>query len=130
MTIHEMMHQVALLARGNYRKNGDESVIEIPLPDQRKQVIYGKITDMQGDKVGLFYTLIGPMNEKINLLKLLQLNSLLRYSRISILHEVEIALLATFDLQRTSVKECAPIIQEVATLADELEKILYGIDKA
>ncbi len=128
MTIHEMMHQVALLSGGKYSKEDKISAIEIPVPGNRKQIIYGKMLRYGNDLVGMFYAEVGPLLSLINLTNLLELNAHLRYSKIAVLDGLNIALTATVELDRTSVKECAPILQEIAAMADELEKIFYDHD--
>ena len=127
MTIREMLQQVALFSDGKYvRKNGRHS-LEVPLPGGRKQIIYSKENQYRGEAFGELYTYIGTMDHDVIALDLLALNRHLRYSRIA-LEGDKIILVATFSLQHTSIKECAPILQELAAIADELELQMFGED--
>jgi hypothetical protein len=128
MTIHEMLQQVALLSSGTYRREGGVSQIEIRLPHGRRQVIFGKTEKMRGEAVGLLYTRVGALDGSIDLKKLIEYNAMLRYSKISILDGDAVVLLVMFDLIHTSVKECAPMLQEMAAIADELERIYFNTD--
>lgn len=128
MTVHEMMQQVALLSTGEYTRNGDISSIEIPTPGKRKQVIYGKTDIMGEEEVAVLYSNVGKVNECVDLRYLLQLNTALRHTRTALLNGDEVVLLAMFDLLGTSIKECARMIQELAAVADELERRWYAGD--
>ena len=127
MTIREMLQQVALFSDGKYvRANGKHS-IEVPLPGGRKQIIYSKEIRFRNESFGELYTYIGTMDREVKALELLALNKYLRYSRIAMEGE-RIMLVATFSLQHTSINECAPILQELAAIADELELQMFGGD--
>ncbi|MBI5645944.1 MAG: hypothetical protein HY962_03355 [Ignavibacteriae bacterium] len=128
MTVHEMLHQVSLFSSGVYRRAGALSSIEIPLPDGRRQVIYGKVGGIRGARVGMLYTKIGEYTAAIDALALLELNARLRHARVALLPENQLVLIATFELGDTSVRECAPILQEMAAVADELEHRFYDDD--
>ena len=128
MTLHEMMHQIALLSGGTYRRDGVTGIVEIPLPANRKQSISGHIETIGGEQVGLIHATVGECAMEIDPWKLLELNYFLRYSRVALTDARTVVVAATFELDRTSVKECAPIIQEVAATADELERIYFGYD--
>lgn len=128
MTVHEMMQQVALLSTGEYARSGDISSIEIPTPGKRRQVIYGKVDVMGEEEVAVLYSTVGKMNECVDLRYLLQLNTALRHTRTALLHGDEVVLVAMFDLLGTSIKECARMIQELAAVADELERRWYTGD--
>ena len=121
MTIHEMMQQVALLSTGEYSRTDAISIITIPTPGKRSQLIYGKV-DLLGDEdTGILYTSVGMLNEQVDLSHLLRLNASLRHARTALLDDSTVVLIATFDLHSTSIKECARIMQELAAVADDLE---------
>ncbi|MCB2205114.1 hypothetical protein KQI65_10225 [bacterium] len=128
MTVHEIMQQVALLSTGEYSHSGDISTIEIPTPGGRRQVIYGKIDLMGDEEVAVMYSTVGRVNECVDLRYLLQLNASLRYTRTALLEEEEVVLVAMFDLLTTTIKECARMIQELAAVADDLERRWYSDD--
>ncbi|HOJ04374.1 MAG TPA: hypothetical protein PK916_10275 [Bacteroidota bacterium] len=128
MTIHDMMQQVALLSYGTYKRDGDVSRIEIRTPGDRTQVLYGRVQRMADEDVGVLYTFVGRINEDIDARALLELNAALRHARVALLHGEDIFLLALFDLVRTSINECAPILQELAAVADDLEHRWYSVD--
>lgn len=128
MTIHEMMQQVALLSGGAYRRQGGTSAVDIPLPGGRKQTLYACLEYFETIPVGLFYAKVGPAGSRIDPMQLLALNTRLRYSRVAIMEGETLALQAMVELERTSVKECAPVLQEIGAVADELERLYYGED--
>ena len=130
MTIHEMMQQVALLSTGQYAREKEISTIEIPTPGKRRQIIYGKADVVGEDSIAVLYTTVGTVNECVELSYLLKLNTTLRHCRTALLDNEEILLIATFDLIAASVKECARVIQELAAVADDLEKKWYAGDTA
>ncbi len=130
MTIHEMMHQVALLSGGVYRKERETSMVEIPIPGGRKQRLYARLKDFDGEQVGLFHADVGPLGPGIDLLRLLEINAHLRYSRVAVLEGNRIVVQALVELDRTTVRECAPVLQEIGAAADELERLHYGHDQA
>jgi hypothetical protein len=53
----------------------------------------------------------------------------LRYSRVAVAEGNRIVVQAVVELDRTSVKECAPVLQEIGAAADELERLYYGHDQ-
>ncbi|MDT8325313.1 MAG: hypothetical protein RRA94_14465 [Bacteroidota bacterium] len=128
MTVHEMMQQVALLSTGEYNRNGEISSIAIPTPGKRRQVIYGKVDVIGEEEVAVLYSTVGKVNECVDLRYLLQLNTSLRHTRTALLQSDEVVLVAMFDLLGTSIKECARMIQELAAVADELERRWYSSD--
>lgn len=128
MTIHEMLHQVALLSSGVYRRDKDVSAMEVPLPNQRKQVIYGKTEHIRGEPVGVLYTHVGAMNASVDPLVLLGYNARMKYAKIAMLPDGDLVLTVMFDPVSTSIKECAPMLQELAAVADELERIYFTTD--
>ena len=130
MTIHDMLKQVGLFSSGTYRREGQLSVLEIPLPGGRKQAIFGKVDTVRGERVGLLYTAIGPLTSGVDPIRLLEINAGLRYSRISILRGRDIVLIGTFELDETSIRECAPMLQEMAAIADELERLYFETDES
>jgi hypothetical protein len=130
MTVHSMLQQVGLFSSGKYRREGDLSILEIPLPGGRKQSIYGKVDIVRGERVGLLYTNIGALTKSVDLVRLLEINAGLRYSRIAVLHATDIVLIGTFELDETSIRECAPILQEMAAIADELERLYFETDES
>ena len=124
-----MLQQVSLFSSGVYRRSGAVSSIEIPLPDDRRQMIYGKVGMLRGERVGMLYTKIGTMHDKVDPLALLELNARLRHARVALLRESSLlVLIATFELDETSVRECAPILQEMAAVADDLERRYFDAD--
>ena len=130
MTVHDMMKQVGLFSSGKYRREGSRSILEIPLPGGRKQSIYGTVDRVRGERVGLLYTNIGQLSPQVDLVRLLEINAGLRHSRIAVLHATEIVLLGTFELDETSIRECAPMLQEMAAIADELERVYFETDES
>ena len=128
MTVHEMLQQVALLSTGNYARDGDISNIEIPTPGGRRQVVYGKVDQIGGEDIAVLYTTVGKVNECVDLRYLLELNTSLRHSRTALLNGDEVVLVATFELLSGSVKECARVLQELAAVADDLERRWYTSD--
>jgi hypothetical protein len=129
MTIHEMLQQVALLSSGVYRKEKDVSALEVPLPRRRKQIIYGKTETIRGEPIGLLYTHIGELNPSVDLRALLEYNAKMQYGKVALLPDSKIILAVMFDLVSTSIKECAPMLQEMAAVADELERIYFTTDE-
>ncbi|MDH7515662.1 MAG: hypothetical protein QHI48_07305 [Bacteroidota bacterium] len=129
MTIHEMLQQVALFSSGRYRREKDVSSLEIPLPDGRRQVIYGRIGVVRGEKAGILSTYVGECGPGVDFPRLLSINASLRYSRIALLEGEMIGLIAFFEPAATSIRECAPILQEMAAVADELERAASGRDE-
>jgi hypothetical protein len=128
MTVHETMQQVALLSTGTYTRSGEISSIEIPTPGGRRQVIYGKMDTMGDEDVAVMYSTVGKVNECVDLRYLLQLNASLRHTRTALLDDDDVVLVAMFDLLTTSIKECARMMQELAAVADELERRWYTTD--
>lgn len=128
MTIHEMLHQVALLTGGEYLRDGRVSSILINLPSGRKQRIYARIQNFAGEDMGLLFTEVGTIHSGVDLSYLLELNATLRYSKVTLIDRKEVVLIAVFDLAITSVRECAPMLQELASIADEMERMLLGSD--
>jgi hypothetical protein len=123
-----MLQQVALLSTGYYSRTGTISSIEIPTPGGRHQIIYGKVEHMGDEDVAVLYSTVGRMNECVDLRYLLELNSSLRHARTALLHGDEVVLVAMFDLLSASVKDCARILQELAAVADDLERRWYSDD--
>ncbi|PLX31968.1 MAG: hypothetical protein C0600_04190 [Ignavibacteria bacterium] len=123
-----MLQQVALLSTGDYARDGDISSIEIPTPGGRRQVILGKVDQIMDEDIAVLYTTVGKVNECVDLHYLLALNTSLRHSRTALLNGDEVVLVATFDLINTSVKECARVLQELAAVADDLERRWYSAD--
>jgi hypothetical protein len=130
MTIHEMLHQTALLARGDYRRSGSLSSIEIHLPNDRRQVIYGTVERIRGENAGLLYSRVGTLTPDIDLRQLLAYNAVLRHARIALMNERDVVLLVMFDPATTSITECAPMLQELAAIADELERVYFNEDRS
>lgn len=128
MTIHEMMQQVALLSTGHYERRGDIGTIEIPTPGNRRQIIFGKMDKMGEDVVAVLYTTVGSGSENPDMRYLLQLNTALRHCRTALLEDGSIVLIAMFDLFSTGVNDCARVIQELAAVADDLEKRWFQSD--
>ena len=129
MTVHEMLYQVALLASGEYTRKEDESVIAIRLPGGRRQKIFGREDVLHGEPIGLLYTKVGVLREDIDPAELLAMNSQFRYARISLDEKKRIVLLVPFDRMKTSVKQCAPMLQEIAAVADDLEQRYFTTDE-
>ena len=132
MTVHEMLYQVGLLSKTRFEPADDEgkSAIIIRLPDGRKQTIFGKTEHHGPDPVSILYTLVGESDGSTDLRHLLERNASLRYSRIAIFPGDRIVVFAVFDNIKTSVKECAPMLQEIAAVADELEREYFNRDEA
>jgi hypothetical protein len=128
MTIHEMLHQVSLSSGGKFSRTGDVSALEIRLPGDRKQVIFGKVEQYRGTPLGVLYTYIGELTDNMNPVRFLELNSRIRYSRIGVENGKDIILISTFNLMNTSINECAPLLQELAAVADKLENAYFEID--
>jgi len=128
MTIHEMMHQIALLSAGRYAREGDVSTIEIGTPGNRTQVLYGREERMGEETVGLLYTYVGRISDRIAPMELLELNATLRYAKVTVVRGTDIMLLAMYDLIDTSVSDCAPMLQELAAVADDLEQRYFSED--
>lgn len=129
MTVHEMLSQVALLAGSEYHRQGGMSTITISLPGGRHQKIFGREDVMHGEPIGLLYTVVGDLDENIDMADLLRMNARLRFARIALLEPGKLVLLAPFDRMKTSVKECAPMLQEIAAVADELEQQYFTEDE-
>jgi hypothetical protein len=128
MTIHYMMQQVALLSSGVYRREQDVSRIEIRTPGNRTQALYGRVQRIGKEDVGVLYTSVGKLAPDMDAAALLEMNASLRYARVTLLNRSEIVLLVMFDLVRTSINECAPMLQELAAVADDLEELWFGLD--
>ncbi len=128
MTIHEMLQQVALFSSGAYRRSGDVSSIEIPLPAGRRQIILGRVGKVRGEAVGILSTKVGRRHPGMNIARLLSINAALRHSRIAMVEEDAIVLVGYFQLDETSIRECAPMLQEMAAVADDLERTEFGED--
>jgi hypothetical protein len=128
MTVHDMMQQVALLSDGVYARDGDVSRIEIHTPGNRTQLLYGRVQSIGDEDAGLLYTVVGRLKEDMDPRDLLRLNVTLRHARLALLEDSHIVLMATFDLLRTSINECAPILQELAAVADDLEQRYFALD--
>jgi hypothetical protein len=128
MTINEMLQQVALLTGGDYSRQGDVSSISVNLPTGRKQIIYARVQRISDEDMGLLFTEVSELRDEVDLVALLELNAILKYSKVTVVDRKDIVLLATFDLANTSVRECAPILQELASIADELERKFIGLD--
>jgi hypothetical protein len=129
VTIHEMLQQVALLSSGVYRRDKNVSSLEIPLPRQRKQIMYGLNESIRGEPVGLLYTHVGVMNPAVDAAALLTYNAKMQYGKIALLPNGKIIIIVMFDPVSTSIKECAPMLQEMAAVADELERIYFTTDE-
>jgi hypothetical protein len=127
MTIREMLIQVALFSDGKYVRTNGKHSIEVPLPGGRKQIIFSKEIRFRNEAFGELYTYVGTLQSEAKAVELLALNRYLRYSHIA-LEGDRIILVATFSLQDTSINECAPILQELAAIADELELQMFGDD--
>ncbi len=128
MTIHYMMQQVALLSSSVYRRERDVSRIEIRTPGNRTQVMYGHVQRVGEENVGVLYTIVGTLNADVDMTRLLALNASLRHTRVALLKNSQIVLLALFDIVRTSINECAPMLQELAAVADDLEQQWFSLD--
>jgi hypothetical protein len=128
MTIHEMLHQTALLARGEYARSGALSSIEIRLPHGRRQTIFGTVERIRGEETGLLYSRVGALTPEIDLRQLLAYNAVLRHARIALLNDTDVVLLVMFDPSATSITQCAPMLQELAAIADELERSYFNED--
>lgn len=128
MTIFEMLHQVALLTGGEYSRAGEVGSILIHLPSGRTQRIYGRVQKFAGEDMGLLFTEVGELQEETDAVYLLELNAILRFSKVTIVEGRDVLLMAVFDLVKTSVRECAPMLQELASIADELERRIAGSD--
>jgi hypothetical protein len=127
MTIREMLHQVALFSAGKFVFQEGLNTLVVPLPGGRKQIIYSKEDQHRNERVGILYTFVGEMEENNGVRELLELNRALRYSHVA-LDGNKIMLIAKFSLANTSINECAPILQELAAIADELERKLFDRD--
>jgi hypothetical protein len=128
MTIHDMMQQVALLSSGVYHRDKSVSRIEIRTPGNRMQVLYGHVQRIGGENVGVLYTKVGTLADDIDPVDLLSMNVSLRHTRVAVLERHDIILIAMFDLVRTSINECAPMLQELAAVADNLEQQWFKLD--
>ena len=124
------MHQVALLARGEYTRHAAVSCITVDLPHGRRQRIYGREEVHGSETAGLLYTEVGELSDAVNMRTLLETNANLRYSRIAVDLQGVVVLLAWFDLDHTSVRDCAPMLQEIAAVADDLEARFFMRDLA
>ena len=129
MLIHEMMQQMALLSQGEYSRDNGTSSLTVTLPEGRKQVLYGKSEKRGEEDLGILYTFVGPVRGGIDCRHLLEVNSTLLHSRIAILEE-DVVLLSVFNLIHTSINECAPMLRELAAVADQLEHQYYPEDVA
>ncbi len=128
MTIREMLHQVALLTGAAFTKEGARATITINLPGGRMQRISGQVTTAREEAVGLLYTDVGELDDTIDVRALLSLNASLRHARIALFHDTRIVVFAIFDLEQISVRECAPMLQEIGAIADELKRRFFGAD--
>ena len=128
MTIHYMMQQVALLSTGVYKREKDVSRIEIRTPGNRTQTLYGRVQRIGVEEVGVLYTSVGTLLPEMDIVGLLGMNASLRHARVTLLNRSEIVLLVMFDLLRTSINECAPMLQELAAVADDLEQRWFSQD--
>lgn len=122
------MQQVALLSSGVYRREKGVSRIEIRTPGNRTQTLYGSIQRIGTENVGVLYTAVGKLTPEMNPVALLEMNSSLRHTRVTLMNGSDIVLLAMFDLVRTSINECAPMLQELAAVADDLEQEWFSLD--
>lgn len=128
MTIAEMLHQVALLTGADFLREGPRAMITIHLPGGRVQRISGQLTNVRGEAAGLLYTEVGVWNDAVDTRALLELNATLRHARIALFEPARIIVFAIFDLEQISVRECAPMLQEIGAVADELERRFFGED--
>jgi hypothetical protein len=123
-----MLQQVALFSSGRYSRKGTISALRIPLPDGRSQTIYGRNERRGRDQIGVLYTKVGMQTDGFDPWELLALNAGLRHCKVAVSRDNSVLLLALFDMERTSIKECAPMLQEMAAVADDLERRVLKID--
>jgi hypothetical protein len=128
MDIHQLMENVAVLEKGKYHREGDISILEEPLPENRWQVVYGNVRKINQIEVGFIFSKIGTYLSKVEPVELLKLNYYLQHSKIAISMDNTLCIIAFFDLNKTSAQQAIEIIREVATIGDRLEGKIFHID--
>jgi hypothetical protein len=129
MDIHQLMENVAELEKGKYHREGDVSILEEPLPEERWQVVYGNVRRIERTEVGFIFSKIGHYLSKADPVDLLKINYYLQHSKIAIAKDNTLCIIAFFDLNKTSAQHAIEIIREVARVGDRLERKIYHVDK-
>ena len=126
--LHELIWKSAELLYSKYSKNGDISVVEIPIKENRKQIVYTKLKIIDGEKYALVFSKIGRTPENVDIVKLLKINYFLNYSKIAITPDNLLCVLATFPVETATPFETSKIIKEVAKIADDVEEDILKLD--
>ena len=128
MDVHELVWKAAEIIKSKYSKNGEISIIEVQVTDDRKQVVYTKLKIIDGEKFGLLFSKIGKPPENKEMLQLLKINYFLNYSKISMTPDGLLCVLSVFSVDNSNPFDVSKIIKEVAKIADDIEKDILKLD--
>ncbi len=128
MDVHELVWKAAEIISSKYYKNGEISIVDIPVGGDRKQVVYAKLKIIDGEKYGLVFSKIGKASENTNTMQLLKINYFLNYSKISVTPDGMLCTLAAFPSETSNPFEVSKILKEVGKIADDIEKDILKLD--
>lgn len=128
MDLHELIWKSSEILISKYSKNGDISVVEVPIKENRKQIVYTKLQIIDSEKYGLVFSKIGRAADHVDLMKLLKINYFLNYSKIAITPDNLLCTIASFPVEKSSPFEVSTIIKEVAKIADDIEEDIIKLD--
>jgi hypothetical protein len=128
MDVHELVWKAAEIIKSKYYKNGDISIVDVPVKEDRKQVVYTKLKIIDGEKYGLVFSKIGKAPDNTDVMQLLKINYFLNYSRISMTPDGLLCVLSSFTEDKSGPFDVSKIIKEVAQIADDIEKDILKLD--
>jgi len=103
--------------------------ITLSTPGRRKQTIYARIRESGiGGEMILFYTPVGPFTQGIDCASLLELNVGTIYARAGLI-DGRIVIVAGQLVEKANIPEAVTMLNEVSTLGDILENLLFGQDQ-
>jgi len=128
MDVHELAWKAAEILNSKYYKNGEISVIDVPIKEDRKQVVYTKLKIVDGEKYGLVFSKIGKAPDHANSIQLLKINYFLNYSKVAMTSDGMLCTLSHFSIDNSNPFEVSKVIKEVAKIADDIEADILKLD--
>jgi hypothetical protein len=128
MDTHELVWKAAEIINSKYYKNGEISIVDVTVKEDRKQVVYSKLSIVDGEKFILIFSKIGKAPDHTNMLQLLKINYFLNYSKIAMTPDGLLCVLSLASIENSNPFDISKRIKEVAQIADDIEKDILKLD--
>jgi hypothetical protein len=126
LSLDHLMQELANATNAELQAAGEVYSLRLPTAGGRSQTVHASVLerDAQNDMI-LFYTPVGPAVDRMDWRSLLEVNVGTVYARVGLLDD-QIVIAAGQVLDTAEIDQLATMLNEVGTLGDLLEGLLFG----